>query len=95
MIKINFQKIRIITLNRMSCKSYIMVYLSLRMHTEWIIFRTGKQTWYNYFKPPTSVKTLYLQEVFRTKVNKGDIRVNVLISEDYCSGGKAACIVWK
>ena len=36
--------------------------------SEWIILRTGGQTWYNYFIPPTSVKTLN-----RAKVGKGGI----------------------
>ena len=26
-----------------------------RAYNEWIILRTGGQTWYNYFIPPTSV----------------------------------------
>ena len=41
-----------------------------REFSEWIILRTGGQTWYNYIIPPTSVKTLHITRYFMLKVVK-------------------------
>ena len=44
---------------------------------EWIVLRTGGQTWYNYFIPRTSVKTLHITIYFVLKL------VRVVISFVY------------
>ena len=41
--------------------------------SEWIISYTCRQPWYNYFIPPISLDIVH-HEVFRAKLDKGDIK---------------------
>ena len=64
-------------------------------------YRTGGQTWYNYFLPPTSIVDLAHHEIYRAKVGKGGIRNGrVLISKtntDFYRADLSSCqsvIIW-
>ena len=48
--------------------SYTMGCPPVLYFSSWIILRTGGQTWYNYFIPPTSMWTLHIKRYFVLKL---------------------------
>ena len=46
--------------------------------SEWIILRTGEQTWYDYFMPPTMYISVDLahHEIFHSNVSKCGLKTH-------------------